>query len=292
MPIKLFLQIVRWPNLLTIILTQAILWWVSRPLGLLLPDRFFWVLCIGTVLIAAAGYIINDIYDLATDRINCPHRVWLDIHLTRKAALCLYISTNITALLLALSSLNIALVLCFLGAIVLLLGYAKYFKKMLLTGNLVVAFLCALVVLQFWYFYRSSLSEFWNDVLLFYALFAFYATLAREIVKDIEDRKGDEQTACKTLAIVYGNRMAEYAVISCAAILIGLLLFVLYIYLPNHVIFVQIYGLVALIGPLLWLTSYLLRCKSYCTYRQISQFLKAYLMLGLFFLVFIRTVFF
>ena len=250
MNIKLIFQIIRWPNLGTIALTFALFWWVTNPV-LAYPDTLFWVLFSGTLLIAAAGYLINDLYDIDTDRINRPQKVWLGTVVKPQTAVQIYTSLNSLALLLVLLCFKWSLLVFFGGAMFLLLAYAKYFKRLPFIGNFVVAFLCALVVLQYWYFYQHSMLLIWQDLLLFYALFAFYATLAREIIKDLEDLKGDRQAGCKTLAIVFGNRIAEYAVIACCVALITLLMALLFCYLTAVHYILYIYGFIALTIPLL-----------------------------------------
>src|ERR1041384_459546 len=102
--LRAWLRLIRWPNLLIIALTQLVAWWcVVLPLQgpHVLTLRNFSLLCISTVLLAAAGYIINDYFDISIDIINKPDKVVLERHIPRKLAVIVHPVLNIIALVLA-----------------------------------------------------------------------------------------------------------------------------------------------------------------------------------------------
>lgn len=97
-----WLRLIRWNNLFIILLTQALVWFcVLLPLRrwtnerLLLDTTYFSLLCLSTILIAAAGYIINDYFDIKIDAINRPEKVILENKIHRRAAIIYHSVLNI-----------------------------------------------------------------------------------------------------------------------------------------------------------------------------------------------------
>lgn len=223
---KSILRLVRFPNLVIVVLTQyllqyAILLPTIYRLGMLpvLPHFAFFLLVLSTVLIAAGGYVINDIEDVAIDKLNKPeHKRIVERVYSLKTSWLIYwffsILGFIISLYLAFYVKNMIQLLIYPAAVALLFAYSRWFKKQVLIGNLVVSFFCAFVA---WVvFYAQNLSPIFQLFLktpwletarltfLGYAVFAFFSTLFREIVKDIEDSEGDFAGDCRTLPIVFG----------------------------------------------------------------------------------------
>ena len=98
----------------------------------------------------------------------------------------------------------------FLGAAVALYTYSRYWKCRPWVGNLVVAGLCALFVLQYWLLCYDHLSTKWHAPLWIYAYLAFCSNWLREWVKDLEDREGDRQAGCQTLAVRWTPEQSHY----------------------------------------------------------------------------------
>lgn len=223
---KSILRLVRFPNLVIVVLTQyllqyAILLPTIYRLGMLpvLPHFAFFLLVLSTVLIAAGGYVINDIEDVAIDKLNKPeHKRIVERVYSLKTSWLIYwffsILGFIISLYLAFYVKNMIQLLIYPAAVALLFAYSRWFKKQVLIGNLVVSFFCAFVA---WVvFYAQNLSPIFQLFLktpwletarlafMGYAVFAFFSTLFREIVKDIEDAEGDFAGDCRTLPIVFG----------------------------------------------------------------------------------------
>ncbi len=223
---KSILRLIRLPNLALVVLTQyALQYAVLMPeitrLGMVpvLPAYPFFLLVLSTVLIAAGGYVVNDIEDMEIDKQNKPeHKRIVGRVFSLKTAWIIYgFSTFlgfIISLYLAFYVKDIIQFLIYPAAVGLLYAYSKWFKRQPLTGNLVVSFFCAFVAWVI--FYAQSLSPIfliflkthWLDAVKMtftgYAAFAFLSTLFREIVKDIEDAEGDLAGNCRTLPIVLG----------------------------------------------------------------------------------------
>lgn len=181
----------------------------------------FWLLTAATVLIAAAGYAINDYYDRSIDAINKPQLQVIGKGISPLAAMIVYGVLTLLGLSLSLLAAlpYYAAVLMPAGCAVLLFWYSNQLKRLPVWGNLAVALLSALAVILLWV-YEPGLNPFVNAgafvklpegsvpnpwrVLLLYALFAFLLTWMRELTKDLEDRKGDAAEGCRTLPIVWG----------------------------------------------------------------------------------------
>jgi 4-hydroxybenzoate polyprenyltransferase len=198
------LKLVRWPNLLMIVIAQYLgaifLIGPSSDYALFIKDPDLAFLCLGTISVAAAGYIINDYYDVKIDYINKPQRVVVGNLLKRRSAMFIHLGLTAFGVTVgALVSLKIALIN--LVAAIWLWGYSNQLKRMPFVGNLSVAILTGFSIALVEIHYQSG-----NHLVYIYALFAFFISLIREVLKDIEDLKGDQTFGCKTLPVIWGTR--------------------------------------------------------------------------------------
>ena len=199
---------------------------------LILTFNFF-LLVISTVFIAAGGNIINDYFDVKADRINRPERTVLTKHIKRRWAIVFHWTLNFIAFAIAI---YLALVLetfwyvfIHLLSINLLWFYSMQLKRTLVIGNVVIALLTALVPLLVGIYYQDyfrgvSLEEAHPFHLNNYAffpiylalglgIFAFVLNLTREIIKDMQDVKGDLVLKARTIPIVYGLKKSRSIVV-------------------------------------------------------------------------------
>jgi 4-hydroxybenzoate polyprenyltransferase len=166
-------------------------------------DWRLYMLSASTVLIAAGGYIINDYYDVKIDLINKPERVVVGKSIRRRYALLFHT-------LLSVMGVAVGLLLSWkIGFINFLSGfllwwYSNFLKRQPLVGNIAVAVLTGLSV-----YVVAVLFDPVNKLIIGYALFSFFITLIREIIKDMEDLKGDNTFGCRTLPIVLGIRKSK-----------------------------------------------------------------------------------
>ncbi len=171
-----------------------------------LQDYRLYLLVLSTVIITAAGYMINDYYDVKIDYINRPQEVVVGKGIKRRMVLFLHSIFNFTAIGLGwLVAPRIAaadFLACFL-----LWVYSNRLKREPFVGNLTVAFLTGLSVYLVAFYYQKS-----ELLVLTYAIFAFFLNLIREIIKDIEDRPGDRKHGCRTLPIVIGFRRTKQVI--------------------------------------------------------------------------------
>src|SRR5690606_19191379 len=162
-----------------------------------------YLIVLSTLLIAAAGYIINDYFDVKIDLVNKPKRVIVGRYLKRRMAIGTHQLLNVLGVIAGLLvSYKVALVNIF-SVSPLWLDSERY-KRQLLIGNVAVSLLTALSLMILTVHYPQN-----RKLIFIYAVFAFFISLIREIVKDIEDMKGDAFHGCRTLPIVVGIRRTK-----------------------------------------------------------------------------------
>jgi 4-hydroxybenzoate polyprenyltransferase len=177
----------------------------------------FYILLLSSMaasLVAAAGNIINDIFDIETDKISHQNRVLVLEEITKKQAWYLYIILNITSILLALSLSAIFFVIVFF-TILLLFFYSAYLKQQPLVGNLIIASITGLTFIYGGYASGNPLAA------IVPAVFAFLINFIREIVKDIQDIEGDLKLNYKTFPIRFGIDKSKQLIVLITLILIG-----------------------------------------------------------------------
>ncbi len=304
-----YLHLIRFPNLLIVAATQYILeYLILRPAFLKadvapILDHFqFGLLVLVTVLIAAGGYVINDIADEAIDKINKPEKMLIGKEISRKVAWTFYVILLVTGLLisiyLSLKVPNSPLIL-YPIACAGLAWYALHLKKLPLAGNLIVSLFCAFVAGIVFYAERTAFFEMHNaefadmHVLEFlavgYLIFGFLSTLFREVIKDLEDVKGDQQLNCKTLPIVFGIKLTKYFTAIIGLILIG---FSIYFWAALSDVFEWDSIILMTCGVLLpvsWAVWKLFPAKSASDFHRLSQLAKIVMLAGLLLLITIGT---
>ncbi|MBT3168614.1 MAG: geranylgeranylglycerol-phosphate geranylgeranyltransferase [Candidatus Cloacimonetes bacterium] len=181
---------------------------------------------ISATLIAAAGYVINDYFDFAIDKINRPNRVLPAGKITPKSAYIYSITLFTFGIFFSFFTNNIyCIFLAFINAIILFL-YAKYFKLTPFFGNLIVAYIATSTFL-YGAFSNANLVNIWMI-----ATFAFLLTLIRELIKDCEDIEGDAKLKAKTLALIFGIKKTIQIAFIVATIMI---LFVLFLWWQAYI---------------------------------------------------------
>jgi 4-hydroxybenzoate polyprenyltransferase len=277
-----FLKLIRIQNLIIVALTQIFVRvLVIGPRSewkLILSDPFLYLIVSSTLLIAAAGYIINDYFDVKIDIVNKPDRVIVGRYLKRRMAIGTHQVFNVLGVLCGLVvSYKVALVN--VVSVSLLWLYSERFKRQLLIGNVVVSLLTALSLLILSVHYTDN-----RDLVLIYAVFAFFISLIREIIKDVEDRKGDAAHGCRTLPIVLGVKGTKKVLYGLLALFAAILL-VWGQFFQNHLIALS-FGLMTL--PLAYLGVRLKSAHTRKDFSTLSTICKAIMLIGLLTMVFIR----
>ncbi|MGB3618965.1 MAG: geranylgeranylglycerol-phosphate geranylgeranyltransferase [Catalinimonas sp.] len=268
------LRLVRVGNLLIVVLTQyaAGLYLVDRvdTPGRHLLDPALFGIVLSTVLLAAAGYAINDYYDVKVDLINRPARVVVDRILKRRVALGLHFLMLFAGLAVGFW-VSPRVGLFNLTAAFLLWLYSNRLKRRPLVGNVVMALLTAATLWVLAVHYRRG------EVLLgVFATYAFFLTLIREVLKDMADVRGDARHGSRTLPIVWGLRRTKYLLYALTALFITVL-FPLTGLLPDQRIgFVYLLLLV----PLSWLIVRLVRADTTREFGRLSLLCKWIMLAG------------
>lgn len=223
-----YLKLIRFQNLLFIALVQYLMRQVvlvpilqvygfdaSMEMGMLC------LLIVATVLIAAGGYVLNDYFDVKIDAINKMNNQIVGNEISRQKAMLLHqVLTGVgvfCGLLLAFYARSFTLAFIFIVIPGLLWFYSASYKRQFLIGNLVVAFIVAISVLVVGISQLAFLQKEYGNLIFetpipqqFYgwiggfALFSFLCTWIREIIKDMEDEKGDREMECRTMPIKWG----------------------------------------------------------------------------------------
>ena len=302
--IKDFLLLVRWKNLLFIALTQVLFFYgvahqvlagtqhITRELNIL-----FWVLCISSVLIAAAGYIINDYFDLNIDLVNKPARMVVDKGISRRWAIFLHLVFSVAGILLGfyigLENGNWLIGIANTACVFVLWFYSTSFKKRLLIGNILISVLTGWTVLVVYFFVVFHHPQNWFELIpvemlqkflrlaILYSSFAFIITLIREVVKDIEDVEGDRKYGCRTMPIVWGTDFSRIFAATWLVILLVLLLVVLFYILQFGMWIPAAYNLVMVVVPAFYCFYLLLKAKSTADYARLSSWIKAVIFTGI-----------
>ena len=268
--LRSFLLLTRFWNLLIIGVAQY-----CTAVFLFSPDTVFdtrlFLLTVSTVLIAAGGYVINDYYDVKIDLINKPERVVVGKSITRRYALLIHTLLSLTGVGIGfLLSWKIGLVNA--GCAFLLWLYSNALKRLSFIGNFTVALLTGLSI-----FIVNVLYPPWSVLTCIYALFAFFITLVREIIKDLEDLKGDDTFGCRTLPIVYGIRKTKmvnyFLLILFSMVVISLNQWVTP--LPME------FFAWSLFLPMAAFSGWLVRADTRRDFYQLSQFCKVIMLAGI-----------
>lgn len=264
------------------------------PLGipLALDNLQFALLVFTTLSIAAAGYIINDSYDIEIDSINKPDKLIVGKKISEKNATRLYIILNIlgvaTGFYLSNSIGKPGFAAFFIVTSALLFMYSSYLKGLLLIGNIVISLLVSLSILIVGIFDIIPLIDIEHmvmqrtalKVVLYFGLFAFLINFIREIVKDIQDINGDKNGGMNTLPIAIGRARATTTVFGLAVLIVIMVVSYMYVYLYSNQILV-IYFLIMVVGPLFYFCIRSWTAETAKDYTLLSLFLKIIMFLGM-----------
>jgi 4-hydroxybenzoate polyprenyltransferase len=211
-----FLRLVRFTNLLIVAATIIGVVALHSKINNVKMTEFlninFFLFVISTLLITAAGNIINDYFDIKADKVNKPNRLIVSKNIKRRWAIVLHFTFNLTAFLISLYLSiilkNVLLSILPFVAINLLWFYSLYLKKKLIVGNISIALLTALVPILT-AIYLDIISPYnRQELIIIYLLsaFAFLQNLIREIIKDTEDVEGDKLIHVKSIPIYFGKK--------------------------------------------------------------------------------------
>ncbi len=303
-----FIKLIRIQNLIIIALTQYLLrYFIIKPLveakgfDLVMSHIDFFLLSLSTVLIAAAGFVINDYFDLKIDRINKPEKIIIGKHIKRRIAMGAHIVMNILGFTIGVyvayvvGNWNLAFIQVF--AILSLWFYSTNFKFDLLAGNIIIAMMAALIPLMVGlyevpllnrdlelmyaqlieaYDFNFNYVAYWT---IGYAVFAFLMTFAREITKDMADIEGDEVYGASTLPIKWGTTAAKIIIAVLYLLVIIGVTIVQQIVLRDKISLS--YAAILICVPLIYTTYITFKSKERKQYLSASNFNKTISLFGI-----------
>ncbi len=262
-----------------------------------LTGDLFFLLVAASVCIAAAGYIINDYFDVNIDQVNKASKVIIGTFISRRMAILLHALLSLTGLVLSIyigyRLSNFYIPFFNFIAILVLWFYSTTFKKKLLIGNVLISLLTAWVILVLTlaeYRFRISPSDIvWQRLLkasFIYAGFAFIISLVREVVKDMEDIEGDVKYGCTTMPIVWGLPVSKVFSGVWIVVLAGIIA-VIQIYVIQFGWWLSaIYFVLFIIVPLLWVLKKLYDAGTPAQFHQVSTAIKMIMLAGILSMVF------
>lgn len=289
------LKLIRWSNLLMIAFIQIVIKYAllqSFGVAMALDHLHFALLVLISIGLVAAGYIINDVYDVDADVVNKSKNVFINTSITEKTAYNLFFAFNILSIGLGFYLSNAIGKSSFFSFFVMisisLYVYASSLKRMPFVGNIIISALVGFSVLIVGIFDvvpmiypgNASTQSTILDILLDYALFAFIITLLREMIKDIEDIDSDYKAGYNTLPIAIGRERAKKIAFAVSFLPMAAIIYYIVTYLYMHTVLI-IYFLLFLLAPLLYVSIKLFLAKTQAHYAHISFVLKLIMLFGI-----------
>jgi 4-hydroxybenzoate polyprenyltransferase len=263
--------------------------------------HYFVLLMISSVVIAAAGYIINDYFDLNIDQVNKPDKLIVEKVINRRWVILWHLLLSLIGILLFLyidiKTNTRFLTIANAGCVLLLFLYSISLKKKLLVGNILISILTAWVILVIAWAETSNLlqtmaigsyTEKITRITFLYAGFAFVISLIREVVKDMEDIEGDRRYGCKTMPIVWGIIASKIFVAVWLVVLIAALSIVQFYVLQFRWWWSAAYCIIFIIVPLLHIFKKLFQANTSADYHKLSTAIKLTMFTGILSMLFFR----
>ena len=304
------MRLVRWSNLLFL---AALVWlmekWVAAPVlyraafGEQLPWYILLLMTVGWCLIAAGGYVINDYFDVKIDAINRPDRLIITRTVSKQQAMTYYRLLTILGIVCGivgawlLKSWILGLLFVFVPG--LLWFYSASYKRLLLIGNLTVAFVTgvtpllvaignvAYLNLRYGNINGINVLEYTtlpHDIFIWtggFAAFAFLSTLIREIIKDMEDQMGDREMECHSLPIVWGEMPTKIIVTMLLALMSAAISWLAWRVIPSPL--TTRYALFGLLVPIACVLYLLWMARIPSDYRTAQRVMKFVMLMGVLF---------
>lgn len=315
---KAILQLVRWQNLLFIVF---VMWLMEKMVAIpvlgtsyydeQVPNYVLSLLIMGVVFIAAGGYAINDYFDVRIDAINRPDKQIVTRSISKPTAMLCHqimtiigVASGITASILV-RSWSLGLIFIFTPG--LLWFYSSSYKRQFIIGNLIVSLAAGLVplvvaianVAMLRYNYKDILpyTNLVHDIYLWigvFSLFAFWMTLIREIIKDMQDETGDRELECHTLPVTLGTVWTKIIVIvlilsGCCGMGYFVYLFANKLGITGWLSLPYRYLIFGMVVPSLCEIALLISAKISSDYKAAQQLMKFIMFIGLLFSVVIYT---
>jgi len=248
----------------------------KRALSVLLDFNLFIIVIVSSLTIAS-GYIINNFYDSEKDLINRPNKSQLDRLVSQKTKLKVYFTVNFIVFLLSFF-VSFRAVLFFSSYIFMIWFYSHKLKKMAIVGNMTAAFLAVLPFFAILLYYKNIYPQ-----IFAHANFLFLLLIIREIIKDLENIKGDIANDYQTIPVMFGESTAKKIITFLTVLTIIPIYFLVEIF---EVGYMDIYFYMSLIILIFFLQK-LWKSNSKPDYLKLHNILKFLVVSGVFCIVLI-----
>lgn len=270
----------------------------SANVDALLSNFLFVLLVIDTMLIAGIANVVNDIFDEHSDQANDKTKdgyqrdkaiSWLIVLIINAISISLFVAYQIE---------NLKLSVLSIGAIILLIFYSSHLQKTILIGNIVVSLFVSFVTGIVWFAEREAYQNLANQnealfkeitlLLASYMVFSFVANMYREIIKDIEDVKGDAAAGYRTMPVVWGVQSAKIIALFYGVFLCMLSCLWSFINPLNDAIVEKIFFLGFITLPSFYALYQSYKARNISEFHWNSQIIKLIMAMGLIYLILIR----
>lgn len=247
----------------------------NQSLSEVLLDRTLFALILASVAAIASGYIINNFYDSEKDSINRPQQVSVEKMVSQNTKLILYFILNISVIIAA-SYVSFRAVLFFSLYIFAIWFYSHKIKKRPVVGNLTSAILTITPFFAIFLYYKNFSSS-----IFVFGFYLFLVLSMRELIKDLQNLKGDLLQNYKTIPVVYGEKYAKLMIIVLVVCNVSVTIFLLKSYALERMDYF-FYTSISLLFVVLLLLP---KAQSRQQYSRIHILLKLLVLLGVFSIV-------
>jgi len=233
-------------------------------------------LSISTMLVAAGGYVINDYYDAKIDMVNRPEKVVVGRTISRRKALALHTTLSFLAIVIGLI-VSWKLALIHFLAVTLLWYYSNHLRRYFI-GKLVVAILTAGSILLVGFLYGVDSYE-----LMAFAAFGSAIVWIRELVKDMENSRGESAYGVMSVTNVWGIKGTKVMIGTISAA--GSALLTYFIIELNSEL--TLYYYLSLIPVLLIFIIFLIRADRPARFKRLRYLTNLFILAGLVSMLFV-----
>ena len=277
------LSVIRGYNILVLIVAQYLasifIFSSEKSISNVIFDLHLLYIVLASICVVAAGYIINNFYDIKVDRINRPLKTGLDTYVKQSTRLQLYFSLNFLGFIFGLL-ISWRAALFFAVYIFAIWFYSHKLKKHPLTGLISATILTILPFFAVFVYYGN-----FSKIIFVHAIFLFLVIMVRELIKDLENIKGALANNYITFSVAYGEIKAK----KLSILLLVLTLFPVAILFSYPALSYMRYYFYFALVVLIFIGFYLWKSTTKNQYRTLHNILKLLLLIGVFSLVFIDT---
>lgn len=271
--ISLF-SVIRLYNIFIIIIAQyftsIFIISIDTSISSILFDFQLFLLILSSSIAIASGYIINNFYDYEKDLINKPIKSKIDKVIRKRTKLSLYITLNFLCIYTS-SLVSWRSVLFFTIYIFIIWLYSHKLKRILFIGNIVSSLLSVIPFFIILIYYKN-----FELIIFLYAIFLFQIVYIREIIKDLENIKGDFTLDYRTIPVVYGEKSSKY-LLSIVSLFTVAIIYILLSGFDTGMMFYYYYFSIAV---LLFFIIVLWKYDSKKYYNFLHNLLKSLIVLG------------